>query len=293
MEMNRRSFIGASAAASAAAFAADDKVFDGGLAEVSKPGVPERERPLIPAGSASEDSFSRRCVGCQLCVAACPHHILRPSADPKRCSLPEMGFENGWCRPDCTKCGAACPAGAIVKLTSEEKRNTHIGRASWHKGRCLAAGEGVSCNSCQRHCPVDAITLVPLDKNDKSSPKIPVVDEARCIGCGACEHFCPARPLPAMTIEGYAVHRAVRPMPKTEAKAEASAQIIRGRCTFALVKDGVIVECGRDDDYSSLRALLDRAPDELRGSCLLVGDGCGSVKSIDDPVAFLKASGNC
>ena len=50
------------------------------------------------------------------------------------------------------------------------------------------------CYKCVRHCPVKAIT------HDKAG--CPVVDEAKCIGCGACEFFCPARPATAMQVEG-------------------------------------------------------------------------------------------
>ena len=34
------------------------------------------------------------------------------------------------------------------------------------------------------------------------APKIPKIDVGKCIGCGACEHFCPARPKAAMVVEG-------------------------------------------------------------------------------------------
>ena len=42
---------------------------------------------------------------------------------------------------------------------------------------------------------------------------IPVVDAEKCIGCGACENLCPARPMPGLTVEGYEVHRAEQPVP--------------------------------------------------------------------------------
>ena len=35
-------------------------------------------------------------------------------------------------------------------------------------------------------------------------PKIPVVNAERCIGCGACENLCPARPFSAIYVEGHA-----------------------------------------------------------------------------------------
>ena len=49
---------------------------------------------------------------------------------------------------------------------------------------------------------------------------IPVVDAVKCIGCGACENLCPARPMPAMTVEGCAVHRVDRPVTANEVAYE-------------------------------------------------------------------------
>ena len=197
--MTRRRFLEAGGAAAAAAA----KLTDGGFAEVSEPGVPERATPLVPAGARSLKAFSRLCVGCQLCVRNCPEKVLRPSHDSRRFLQPEMGFEHGYCRPACARCAEVCPAGAIVAVGREEKLKTHIGRAVWHKDRCLAAKDGMSCTACERHCPVKAIALVK---------GVPVVDAAKCIGCGACENLCPARPMPGMTVEGNAVHRVERPV---------------------------------------------------------------------------------
>ena len=204
--LGRRGFIVAAGSAAAHALSGDEKTVDGGFADISWPGSPQRTCPVLPPGSGGADRLGRTCVGCQLCVAQCPNGVLRPSKGAGRMFLPEMGFERGYCRPECTTCGDVCPAGAIRRFTPEEKRNIHVGHAVWSKDRCLAATEGVTCTACQRHCPVNAIVLEPLDSSDKASPKVPVVDEARCIGCGACEHLCPARPMPAMTVEGLERH---------------------------------------------------------------------------------------
>ncbi len=51
--------------------------------------------------------------------------------------------------------------------------------------------------------------MVPSDPDDPRSLQIPVVDEERCIGCGACENLCPARPLSAIYVEGHEVHRVI------------------------------------------------------------------------------------
>ena len=67
--------------------------------------------------------------------------------------------------------------------------------------------DGQSCGNCERHCPTGAIQMVPFDEGGKKSLKIPVVDVERCIGCGACENLCPARPFSAIYVEGHENHR--------------------------------------------------------------------------------------
>ena len=220
---------------------ADDKLTDGGIADVTPPGAVARETRIVPPGAGGHRNFSTRCVGCQLCVDVCPNNVLRPSKGLRRAFQPEMGFEHGYCRPECVKCGEVCPAGAIRRITPAEKRTIHVGQAVYHPERCIAAQEGVNCSACEAHCPVRAIVRVPMEEGNPSSPKIPVVDKTLCIGCGACEHLCPARPAPAMTVEGLERHREVRPMSEADVLAEAARLIREGRAGAVLVKDGVIV----------------------------------------------------
>ncbi|MDE6160064.1 MAG: 4Fe-4S dicluster domain-containing protein, partial [Muribaculaceae bacterium] len=149
------------------------------------------------------------CTACQLCVASCPNGVLRPSTDPERLMQPESSYEHGYCRPECTECSNVCPARAILPLTREDKSSVQIGHAVWVKDNCVPLTDGVECGNCARHCPTGAIQMVPSDHNDENSKKIPVVNEARCIGCGACENLCPARPFSAIYVEGHERHRIV------------------------------------------------------------------------------------
>ena len=49
--------------------------------------------------------------------------------------------------------------------------------------------------------------MVPSDPDDEESAFVPAVNEDMCIGCGACENLCPARPFPAIYVEGHEVHK--------------------------------------------------------------------------------------
>ncbi len=183
---------------------AQEKQFDGGLAIIEDKKVPARDIPVKPAGSHSLRSFTNSCTGCQLCVAACPNGVLRPSTNLSTFMQPEMGFERGYCRPECTRCGEVCPAGAINPITREQKTSIRAGHAVWIRQNCVPVTDSVACGNCARHCPSGAIMMVPLE--DNPGLKIPTIDTERCIGCGACEHLCPSRPLSAIYVEGNLVH---------------------------------------------------------------------------------------
>lgn len=206
----RRSFLlGLAVASTAAALAQEKKKVDGGLAAIEDKVAPKRLTPLTPPGSLSAQHFAQHCTACQLCVSTCPNGVLRPSTGLSTFMQPTMSYERGYCRPECTKCGEVCPTGAIKPITRAQKSATQIGHAVWIKKNCVPLTDGVECGNCARHCPTGAITMVPLDPNDEHSPKIPAVNEARCIGCGACENLCPARPFSAIYVEGHEVHREV------------------------------------------------------------------------------------
>lgn len=206
----RRSFLlGLAVASTAAALAQEKKKVDGGLAAIEDKIAPKRLTPLTPPGSLSAQHFAKHCTACQLCVSTCPNGVLRPSTGLSTFMQPTMSYEHGYCRPECTKCGKVCPTGAIKPIIRAQKSATQIGHAVWIKKNCVPLTDGVECGNCARHCPTGAITMVPLDPNDEHSPKIPAVNEARCIGCGACENLCPARPFSAIYVEGHEVHREV------------------------------------------------------------------------------------
>ena len=208
--LSRRSFLSLTGIFAAhTALRAQEKLTDGGLAVIEQKKIPRRATPIVPAGAASLRNMAHHCTGCQLCVAVCPNGVLRPSEKLTSLMQPEMSYERGYCRPECTKCSEVCPAGAILPVTAAEKSSVQIGHAVWIRANCVPLTDGVDCGNCARHCPSEAITMVPSDTADPDSPKIPVVNTERCIGCGACENLCPARPFSAIYVEGHERHRTI------------------------------------------------------------------------------------
>ena len=205
----RRSFLLSSALLATAAMAQEVKKTDGGLAEIQDKVAPERQTPLTPPGSLSAKNMAQRCTGCQLCVSECPNQVLRPGTNWMSIMQPTMSYELGYCRPECTRCSEVCPAGAIKPIRHEDKASTQIGHAVWIKKNCIPLTDGVECGNCARHCPVGAIEMVPADPDDEEGAYVPAVNEARCIGCGACESLCPARPFSAIYVEGHEVHKEI------------------------------------------------------------------------------------
>lgn len=195
--------------AATAALKAEDKLVDGGLAVIEDKKKPERATRIVPPGAVSIRNLTQHCTACQLCVSACPNGVLRPSTDLECLMQPESSYERGYCRPECTRCSEVCPTGAIVRISKEDKSSTQIGHAVWVKENCVPLTDGVECGNCARHCPTGAIQMVASDPNDPESLKIPAVNEAGCIGCGACENLCPSRPFSAIYMEGHKVHRTI------------------------------------------------------------------------------------
>jgi polyferredoxin len=208
VDQSKRAFLtGSALALGAVTLRAQEQKLDGGLAALEAKRKPERTERIVPAGARSLKDFYSRCTACQLCVANCPSGVLRPSTDLQHLMQPESSYEDGYCRPECVKCSEVCPAGAILPVTPEEKSVTHIGTAVVDYDLCVVNRDGVSCGNCARHCPAEAITMVPVDPHDRHSLKTPAVIEEKCIGCGACEYLCPSRPFSAIHVNGLKVHR--------------------------------------------------------------------------------------
>ena len=208
VDATRRAFVsGLGVIAASAATLKAQKTVDGGLAAIEDKKIPNRATRIVPPGAVSLANVENHCTACQLCITNCPNGVLRPSENLETLMMPESSYEIGYCRPECTRCSDLCPTGAIVKIDKAEKSAIQIGHAVWIKENCIPVVNGDSCGNCARHCPTGAIKMFNLDPNDPESPLVPAVNEALCIGCGACENLCPARPFSAIYVEGHQVHR--------------------------------------------------------------------------------------
>lgn len=224
VDAGRRAFVvGAALAVGAGTLKAQQTKVDGGLAEIVDKKAPKRQTRITPPGSQSASNMYQHCTACQLCVSNCPNQVLRPSTDLSHFMQPESSYEKGYCRPECTVCSDVCPVGAIKPISVEEKASTQVGHAVWIRENCVVLTDEVTCGNCARHCPTGAIQMIRLDgtaprkkesrrwgeREEEPERLIPVVDEERCIGCGACENLCPARPFSAIYVEGHQVHKTV------------------------------------------------------------------------------------
>ena len=161
---------------------------------------------VAPPGAHSAARLTSRCSACGLCISSCPGKALHAaglsSYGLAGMMMPCLDFATGFCSPDCHKCAEVCPAGAIEKAPSPEDRaRIRVGIAEWRHWECITE-KGSSCGLCAERCPQKAITMV---KREGSEFAQPVVNAELCIGCGKCQHYCPAKPK-AIVVKGLAVH---------------------------------------------------------------------------------------
>ncbi|MFT3829489.1 MAG: 4Fe-4S binding protein [Opitutaceae bacterium] len=176
--------------------------------------------PISPPGSGGVARFLDRCTACQLCVSACPTHVLQPAFLEYGFAgvmKPRLDFEHSFCNFECNRCGEVCPDGAILPLALDDKKLTRLGVAHIDYRLCIVKANGTDCAACSEHCPTQAVSTVPYGEN----LRLPEMHPELCIGCGACEYACPVRPARAITVKAHAAHS--RAEKKIEAPATAPA----------------------------------------------------------------------
>jgi polyferredoxin len=172
---------------------------------------------IRPPGAVEETEFVGRCIRCAECMTVCPNHALHPSfveAGVEGLWSPILVSRIGYCEPNCTLCGQACPTGALREFTPQEKgwiggsnpKPIRVGTAFFDRGRCLPWAMGTECIVCEEWCPTTpkAIYLRPADVADREggthAVRQPWMDPTLCVGCGACEHACPVKDGPAVYV---------------------------------------------------------------------------------------------
>ncbi len=176
--------------------------------------VINKKYPVSPPGSLNREHFISHCTACHLCVSQCPTHVLRPSFLEYGFTgmlMPYLNYNESFCNYECVQCSEVCPTGAILPITVEAKKTLQIGKVIFVKENCIVTIKETSCGACAEHCPTAAVHMVPY-KNDL---RIPATNQEVCIGCGACEYACPAKPHKAIYVEGNEVH-ALAQKPKEE-----------------------------------------------------------------------------
>jgi ferredoxin len=109
-------------------------------------------------------------------------------------------------------CVAACPSGALQ--VPAQRSEVRMGLAQLDRDRCVAL-KGMRCEVCYRSCPLidEAIHISYYLREGDSIHAVfePVVDSARCVGCGICEQRCVIQNPPAIRVSPRAA------LPETDA----------------------------------------------------------------------------
>ncbi len=198
-------------------------LFMPGIAESTVAFLNKRQT-VSPPGSLSIRHFTSVCTACHLCVASCPTSVLRPSFleyGIAGMSQPMMDYEAGYCNYDCIICGEVCPTGAILKRSVDEKKRIQIGKAKFNKDDCIVVSKKKDCAACSEHCPTKAVHTVSYE----GKLLLPEVDDEICIGCGACEHVCPATPKKAIAVGANVVHLTAKRPPTQETQKKSQVQV--------------------------------------------------------------------
>jgi ferredoxin-type protein NapG len=146
-----------------------------------------RPPPLRPPGMLQEQLLVDACIRCGKCVDVCPARAIFPlGSDWGRAEgTPAIDARRQPCVL-CTglQCTHVCPSGAL--LPTYVNGDVVMGTAVLDADRCVAH-HGVACDVCKTACPIPDAVVIAGDGRV-------YVDDARCVGCGLCEHVCPTEP---------------------------------------------------------------------------------------------------
>jgi ferredoxin len=169
-------------------------------------------RPAAPPGAMTATRFLGLCSACGSCLAVCPSGVLATSTTEWSLldsGKPYLAYARAYCQFECDLCLRVCPTGALLPLGLETKKSRRLGKSILVRSTCIVVEKGTRCGACAEHCPSGAISMVRV----LALPE-PRIDEELCVGCGACETVCPAKPRTAIYVEGREVQDVAKALPR-------------------------------------------------------------------------------
>ena len=133
---------------------------------------------MRPPYAIAEREFLSLCEPCPDCATSCEEGVIKID----KTGFPKLSFLTGECT-FCEDCVTACKTGALDR--KKARPWNWIARIG---GNCLSFN-AVMCRSCGDTCEEEAIKF----KLMTMGRSLPLVDESKCTGCGACAFACPNR----------------------------------------------------------------------------------------------------
>ena len=150
----------------------------------------QRVNWIRPPFALPELDFLLACTRCNACIEACPHEVIFPLAarlGPEVVGTPALDLLNKACHL-CADwpCVTSCEPKALFLPAAED--NTawpKLAHVAIDTGTCLPY-LGPECGACRDACPVDEAMSWEKER--------PIINEARCTGCGLCREACVTEP---------------------------------------------------------------------------------------------------
>jgi len=150
--------------------------------------IPVSRSILRPPGALSESEFLEICYRCGNCVDVCPARAIHSMAsdDIQLSGTPSIDPDVTPCTVcDELACMKACPSGALMLVESASE--IRMGTAKLQQRACVRI-HGETCTICVDRCPIGSAAIKVGESGEIE------INEDGCIGCGVCQHYCPAMP---------------------------------------------------------------------------------------------------
>ncbi|MBI4579988.1 MAG: 4Fe-4S dicluster domain-containing protein [Planctomycetes bacterium] len=150
--------------------------------------LPVLREVLRPPGALPEKQFLETCYRCGNCVDVCPAKAIRPltGGDVDQTGTPYIDPDLAACVVcDELACMKSCPSGALRLIADPSQ--IRMGLAVVDHGLCVRS-RGADCTLCVDKCPLGP-HAIRLDGEGRVA-----VLAAGCVGCGACQFYCPTTP---------------------------------------------------------------------------------------------------